>query len=120
MSRAPCPSLSGWTGRRDRASEPVGAYASPRVPIEVPTMAAACRFCQIVAGDAPAFRVMEDQVVMAFLDIRPLFPGHVLVVPREHHETLADLPQLQVAPLFGVVRRLSRVVPLALEAEGTF
>jgi histidine triad (HIT) family protein len=83
-------------------------------------MAPACRFCQIIAGAAPAFRVMEDEVVVAFLDIRPLFPGHVLVSPREHHETLADLPPSQVEPLFRVVRRLSAVIPSSLAADGTF
>jgi histidine triad (HIT) family protein len=77
-------------------------------------------FCQIVSGEVPAFRVMEDDTVVAFLDVRPLFPGHVLVVPRSHHETLGDLPLPQVEPLFGVVRRLSVVIPLALGAEGSF
>ena len=83
-------------------------------------MADACLFCRIVSGDAPAFRVMEDAVTMAFLDVKPLFPGHVLVVPREHHETLGDLPSAQVEPLFRVVRRLSLVVAASLDAEGTF
>ena len=83
-------------------------------------MADACLFCRIVSGDAPAFRVMEDAATMAFLDIKPLFPGHVLVVPREHHETLGDLPSAQVEPLFRVVRRLSVVVADVLDAEGSF
>ena len=79
-------------------------------------MADACLFCRIVSGDAPAFRVMEDAATMAFLDVKPLFPGHVLVVPREHHETLGDLPSAQVEPLFRVVRRLSLVVAASLPA----
>ena len=83
-------------------------------------MATACLFCRIVAGDGPAFRVMEDAATVAFLDIKPLFPGHVLVVPRDHHETLGDLPSAQVEPLFRVVRRLSIVVPATLGAEGSF
>ena len=83
-------------------------------------MADVCLFCRIVSGDAPAFRVMEDAATMAFLDVKPLFPGHVLVVPREHHETLGDLPSAQVEPLFRVVRRLSLVVAASLDAEGTF
>lgn len=83
-------------------------------------MATACLFCRIVNGDAPAFRVMEDAATVAFLDIKPLFPGHVLVVPRDHHETLGDLPSSQVERLFQVVRRLSVVVPDALDAPGSF
>ena len=83
-------------------------------------MTTACLFCRIVAGDAPAFRVMEDASAVAFLDIKPLFPGHVLVVPREHHETLGDLPSAQVESLFRVVRRLSVVVPATVGADGSF
>ena len=83
-------------------------------------MTTACLFCRIVAGDAPAFRVMEDASAVAFLDIKPLFPGHVLVVPREHHETLGDLPSAQVEPLFRVVRRLSVAVPATVGADGSF
>lgn len=57
---------------------------------------------------------------MAFLDHRPLFPGHTLLVPREHSETLGDLPPAQVGPLFKNAQLLSRVVQAAMEAEGTF
>jgi histidine triad (HIT) family protein len=83
-------------------------------------MAVDCLFCHIVAGRKPAFVVMKDEVSMAFLDVRPLFPGHVLVVPLRHYETLADLPSTQVEPYFRVIRRLSSLVPSALGAEGTF
>jgi histidine triad (HIT) family protein len=58
--------------------------------------------------------------VLAFLDARPLFPGHVLVIPRQHHETLADLPTDLIQPLFDAVQRLSRAVPDAMESTGTF
>ncbi|MDQ3951954.1 MAG: HIT domain-containing protein, partial [Actinomycetota bacterium] len=51
-----------------------------------------CVFCDIVRGETPAHVVFEDDVSLAFLDVRPLFEGHTLLVPREHHETLADLP----------------------------
>jgi histidine triad (HIT) family protein len=81
---------------------------------------ASCLFCRIVAGDEPAAVVGEDAHVVAFLDVRPVFPGHCLVVPRAHHETLADLPAELLAPLFGFVRRLSIAVPAALGAQGTF
>ncbi len=79
-----------------------------------------CSFCRIVAGELPAARVYEDEKVMAFLDHRPLFFGHTLVIPRQHVPTLAELPGDLQAPLFGLVQRLARAIPLALEAEGTF
>ena len=79
-----------------------------------------CVFCDIVAGTAPAHIVFEDEAVVAFLDSRPLFPGHTLVVPRAHHETLPDLPETDVAPFFGAVRELARAVPEAMESPGSF
>jgi histidine triad (HIT) family protein len=79
-----------------------------------------CRFCEIVAGTRPAHVVLDDDVAMAFLDIRPLFPGHTLVVPRDHHETLADLPDDIVGPLFSRVKRLSRAMETGLGAQGSF
>ena len=79
-----------------------------------------CAFCEIVDGKGEAEVVLETEHVVAFLDRRPLFPGHVLVVPREHHVTLEDLPKELVEPLFTNVRTLCRVVPRALSAEGSF
>jgi histidine triad (HIT) family protein len=79
-----------------------------------------CAFCEIVEGARPATGVFESDLIVAFLDARPLFPGHTLVVPRPHHETLADLPPELVGPTFEVVRRLVAVMPDALEADGTF
>jgi histidine triad (HIT) family protein len=73
-----------------------------------------------VAGRAPAAVVLDDEHAMAFLDLRPVFPGHTLLVPRRHHETLADLPTDAVGPLFLTAQRLSRAVERAMEAEGTF
>lgn len=83
-------------------------------------MSRGCAFCAIAAGAGDAHVVHEDAATLAFLDRRPLFPGHVLVVPREHVETLPDLPDALLAPLFGVVRRLAEAVPRAMEAEGSF
>jgi histidine triad (HIT) family protein len=79
-----------------------------------------CLFCGIVSGEIPAVIVYEDKNSVAFLDHRPLFPGHVLLVPREHFETLGDLPPTQVGPLFTNVQMLSRAVESAMEAEGSF
>jgi histidine triad (HIT) family protein len=78
-----------------------------------------CVFCRILGG-APASRVWEDDEVVAFLDNRPLFPGHTLVAPRAHVETLADLPAAGVGPFFGVVQRLAAAVERAMGAGGTF
>jgi len=79
-----------------------------------------CLFCRIVSGEVPAVVVFEDENSLAFLDHRPLFPGHTLLVPREHYETLTDLPAKLVGPLFENAQLLSRAVELAMEAEGTF
>lgn len=83
-------------------------------------MATSCVFCAIVAGDEPAHVVLDDDAALGFLDVRPLFPGHVLLVPREHHETLTDLPPEQVEPLFARARLLAGAVEEAMGAKGTF
>lgn len=79
-----------------------------------------CAFCDIAAGRSQAATVLDSRSVLAFLDRAPLFPGHVLVVPREHHVTLTDLPIDEVGPFFTEVRRLALAVERAMGAEGTF
>jgi histidine triad (HIT) family protein len=79
-----------------------------------------CAFCEIVRGDRDALIVLEGERTLAFLDHRPLFPGHSLLVPREHHETLADLPDETLPAFFSDARRLSRAMEEGLEAEGSF
>jgi histidine triad (HIT) family protein len=79
-----------------------------------------CVFCEIVAGGRDAHVVLDDELSLAFLDQRPLFPGHTLLVPREHHETLIDLPAELVSPLFDNARLLARAMERGLEAEGSF
>jgi histidine triad (HIT) family protein len=79
-----------------------------------------CRFCAIVAGDEAAHVVFEDERSLAFLDHRPLFPGHSLLVPRNHHETIWDLPDEQIAPLFANARLLSSAIRSAMDAQGAF
>jgi histidine triad (HIT) family protein len=86
----------------------------------LPDPAADCLFCRIVAGEVESHRVFEDDVCVAFLDNRPLFPGHTLLVPREHHETLWDLPDELVAPLFADAKRLSEAVRDAMGSQGAF
>jgi histidine triad (HIT) family protein len=79
-----------------------------------------CLFCRIVSGELPAAVVYEDENAVAFLDHRPLFHGHTLLVPREHVETLGDLPTTLVGPYFEAAQLLTRAVQSALDAEGTF
>lgn len=79
-----------------------------------------CTFCKIIRGEIHGHVVFEDMVSLAFLDHRPLFPGHCLLVPRDHHETLADLPAELITPLFTNAQLLARVVEQSIKAEGTF
>lgn len=79
-----------------------------------------CIFCRILAREVPAHHIHQDETTASFLDHRPLFPGHVLVVPRKHYATLPDLPATLLAPLFAHARRLARALEEALGAEGSF
>lgn len=79
-----------------------------------------CAFCAVVAGTVAARIVFEDEISIAFLDNRPLFPGHCLLVPRAHYETLGELPAELVGPIFLNARLLSRAVEAAMDAQGSF
>jgi histidine triad (HIT) family protein len=79
-----------------------------------------CAFCAVVRGEVKAAIVAEEDACVAFLDHRPLFAGHTLVVPRAHVETLVDLPDAELAPLFACVKRIARALEVGLGAEGTF
>lgn len=79
-----------------------------------------CAFCKIASDEVKANIVFEDDVSLAFLDRRPVFPGHCLLIPKHHHETLADLPDDLIAPLFRNAQLLARAIESALEAHGTF
>lgn len=81
---------------------------------------AECVFCGIVAGSVPAFKVIDSPDGVGFLDTRPVFKGHVLVVPRTHVITLPELPSDLLPGYFGLVQRLAAAVPEALGAKGTF
>ena len=79
-----------------------------------------CVFCRIARGEAAGQIVYEDSEAVAFLDTYPLFPGHVLLCPREHYETLADVPMGLTGPLMATTQLLAKAVEAALDAEGTF
>jgi histidine triad (HIT) family protein len=81
---------------------------------------AGCPFCEIVGGEAPADVVLDEPEAMGFLDVRPLFPGHVLVVPRDHVVVLTDLPAAGLGPFFTRVQAVARAVEVACGAQGTF
>ena len=79
-----------------------------------------CVFCRIAAGTDPAHLVLDDADVVAFLDARPVFPGHVLVVPRRHVDTLADLDVADLGRFFGAVQRVERAVRAGMGSPGSF
>ena len=80
----------------------------------------ACVFCQIISGDTPAHLVLETDDLVAFLDARPVFKGHVLLVPRTHVETLPDLPAEQRDGFMAAAQRLATAVKEGLSAQGSF
>ena len=84
------------------------------------TAIASCLFCKVVNGEGPARLVFEDEISLAFLDHRPVFPGHCLLIPKQHYETLTDLPEELIGPFFKRAQLLARAVESAMEAHGTF
>ncbi len=83
-------------------------------------MSEGCLFCAIVSGEVAAEWVIETDEVVGFLDHRPLFKGHTLIVPRAHHVTLSDLPPELLTSVFTAAQRLAAVMPAELDAQGTF
>jgi histidine triad (HIT) family protein len=79
-----------------------------------------CKFCPIAARAEESYIVFEDAISVAFLDHRPLFPGHTLLIPKQHYETLADLPPDRIGLFFGNVQLLASAVEHGMEAEGSF
>jgi histidine triad (HIT) family protein len=84
------------------------------------TTTSACAFCKILRGEVMARIVFADEISLAFLDHRPVFPGHCLLIPKQHFETLSDLPVHLIGPYFTNAQLLSRAIESALEAHGTF
>jgi histidine triad (HIT) family protein len=79
-----------------------------------------CTFCRIIGGEISSYTVFEDDMTLAFLDHRPLFPGHCLLVPKTHYGTLLDVPTALLTPLMANAQLLARAVERGLEAHGSF
>lgn len=79
-----------------------------------------CLFCAIAAGDQPAYLVLDEPDLLGFLDTRPVFKGHVLLIPRSHVDTLLELPDDLLAPFLGAGQRLAQSVVDGLGAQGSF
>lgn len=79
-----------------------------------------CLFCGIIRGSVESHVVLDEEHVVGFLDVRPVFKGHTLLVPREHLVTLADLPEPLMTPLLGAAQRTANALTSALGAQGTF
>jgi histidine triad (HIT) family protein len=79
-----------------------------------------CLFCDIIKGDLPAHIIIDTPDGVAFLDNRPVFPGHTLVVPHTQFETLADLPAAALPGYFGLVQRIAVAVETGMSADGSF
>ena len=76
-----------------------------------------CIFCKIIAGEIPCAKVYEDDKVLAFLDINPVNKGHVLIIPKEHHQMMVDAPDELVAYIFTKAKELMKVIKKALNAD---
>ena len=94
------------------------AKRTAKVPSDEPEKA--CQFCGIVSGEVSANIVFQDEISLAFLDYRPLFPGHCLLVTKQHYATLLELPADLVGPLFLNAQKLAGPVQRAMQADGTF
>ncbi|MFH0748680.1 MAG: HIT family protein [Candidatus Bathyarchaeota archaeon] len=79
-----------------------------------------CTFCRLLDGEVESYIVFEDEVSFAFLDHKPLFPGHCLVVPKAHYETLVEFPPVLIQPLFTTVQLLAQALEKGLQADGFF
>lgn len=79
-----------------------------------------CVFCQLALERVGSLIVFEDEQTLGFLDNKPLFPGHCLLIPKAHHATLCDLPPHMLGPLFSAVQKLGRAVEAGMQAAGTF
>ncbi len=77
-----------------------------------------CIFCQIVTGDAPSYKIYEDEHTFAFLSIHPNNPGHTLVIPKNHYENIYELPEKDLTYVMNTTKKLSIAIKKALNADG--
>ena len=77
-----------------------------------------CIFCKIIRGEIPCAKVLDSEKVIAFLDIRPVNKGHVLVVPKEHFETLLDIPEVVLKDVIVAAKKIGKSLKKALKADG--
>ncbi len=78
-----------------------------------------CLFCQIISGKSESYSVFQDRETLAFLDLSPVFFGHILLVPKRHYGSIAEIPDKTIAVLFTNVKTLSKALETALGADGT-
>jgi histidine triad (HIT) family protein len=80
-------------------------------------MTTGCLFCQIIAGTVPAEKIYEDEHTLAFLDIKPVNPGHALVIPKQHYENLLAMPEAEAEHLFVSVKRVAEAIQAAIPSD---
>src|SRR5258707_4771229 len=118
------PTGGGNSKGRCKSGSPSKFYHPPSVQmidrVSILAMSPSCVFCKIVSREIPAEMVYEDDRIIVFLDNGPLFPGHCLVCPKQHYNTLMDLPPQMLEPLFSVTQVIARAVETGLEAAGSF
>jgi histidine triad (HIT) family protein len=79
-----------------------------------------CKFCQVINKEAESYIIFEDELTLGFLDIRPLFPGHVLIVPKTHYASLSEIPSDAVSALFNNAKKISIALESGFHGDGTF
>jgi histidine triad (HIT) family protein len=101
-----------------RKRKKYGSRPTPNVEEESFAMVQSCQFCRIIAGKIPASIVYEDDYALAFLDNRPASEGHTLVIPKKHYETIYDIPDGEITPLFTVVKKMALALRKTVNPEG--
>lgn len=76
-----------------------------------------CIFCKIIAGEIPCSKIYEDESSLAFLDIKPVNLGHVLIIPKKHYQDLEEIPAEELASLIKVVKKIGELIKTKLRAE---
>ncbi len=79
---------------------------------------AECVFCKIITGELPSSKIYEDDLVLSFMDIAPLSPGHLLVIPKNHYETFPEVPRDEAAAVAAAMLKIAPAVVAAQNADG--